>query len=109
MWKFVLTAGFGGALMYFLDPDRGRRRRNIARDRTAATVRRASWLAGRKTRYAASTAQGLAEKAVYSRDGDEPLPDEITLAHKVESEIFRDPRVPKGKININVEHGAVVL
>jgi osmotically-inducible protein OsmY len=28
---------------------------------------------------------------------------------KVESELFRDPSVPKGSININVEQGVVVL
>jgi osmotically-inducible protein OsmY len=28
---------------------------------------------------------------------------------KVETELFRDPAVPKGAINVNVEHGVVVL
>ena len=35
--------------------------------------------------------------------------DDATLVDKVESAIFRDPAVPKGQININVERGRVVL
>jgi osmotically-inducible protein OsmY len=38
----------------------------------------------------------------------EPL-DDVGLAHKVESVLFRDPHVPKAKISINAEHGAVFL
>jgi osmotically-inducible protein OsmY len=44
----------------------------------------------------------------HSHDAHEPL-DDATLAHKVESVLFRDPHVPKGRININAEHGVVVL
>jgi osmotically-inducible protein OsmY len=32
-----------------------------------------------------------------------------TLADKVESELFRDPTIPKGSLNVNAEHGTVVL
>jgi len=35
--------------------------------------------------------------------------DDATLAHKVESELFRDPSVPKGQISINAQHGVVQL
>src|SRR5438552_261287 len=109
MLRYILTAALGGALVYFLDPDKGKRRRHMARDRAAATARHTSRLVGTRVRYATSTAHGLAEKAAHSRD-EEVLPlDEATLAHKVESEIFRDPAIPKGNININVEDGVVVL
>jgi hypothetical protein len=33
----------------------------------------------------------------------------VTLAHKVETELFRDPTVPKGRMNVNAENGTVVL
>lgn len=36
-------------------------------------------------------------------------PDDVTLAHKVESEIFRASDVPKGQINVNAELGVVYL
>jgi len=35
--------------------------------------------------------------------------DDATLVDKVESAIFRDPALPKGRININAERGRVVL
>lgn len=38
----------------------------------------------------------------------EPL-DDAGLAHKVESILFRDTRVPKGRISVNAERGAVYL
>jgi osmotically-inducible protein OsmY len=38
----------------------------------------------------------------------EPL-DDATLAHKVESVLFRITRVPKGQISINAESGTVFL
>jgi osmotically-inducible protein OsmY len=36
-------------------------------------------------------------------------PDDVTLTHKVESVVFRDPKFPKGQININAEEGEVFL
>jgi osmotically-inducible protein OsmY len=39
---------------------------------------------------------------------DERLNDPA-LASKVESEVFRDEEIPKGKINVNVEYGVVYL
>jgi osmotically-inducible protein OsmY len=38
----------------------------------------------------------------------EPL-DDVALAHKVESELFRRAQVPKGQIDINAEEGVVFL
>jgi len=34
---------------------------------------------------------------------------DATLVAKVESELFRDPKIAKGRININAEQGTVVL
>lgn len=36
-----------------------------------------------------------------------PEYDDATLAQKVMSELFRDPHVPKGAINVNPENGVV--
>lgn len=47
--------------------------------------------------------------------GDEALasaitfPDDATLRDRVESELFRDPEVPKGDMNIDVAAGVVTL
>jgi osmotically-inducible protein OsmY len=35
--------------------------------------------------------------------------DDATLAHKVETELFRDRNVPKGQINVNAQDGIVQL
>jgi hypothetical protein len=35
--------------------------------------------------------------------------DDATLAQKVMTELFRDPHVPKGAINVNAENGVVLL
>jgi osmotically-inducible protein OsmY len=35
--------------------------------------------------------------------------DDATLAQKVMTELFRDPHVPKGAINVNAEKGVVLL
>jgi len=38
-----------------------------------------------------------------------PAYDDATLAQKVMTELFRDPHVPKGAINVNAENGVVLL
>jgi BON domain len=45
--------------------------------------------------------------AAAARAADRP--DDATLAHKVETEIFRSDDVPKGQINVNAELGVVYL
>jgi hypothetical protein len=59
---------------------------------------------------AGARARGRAKGFAHRLRGQaaEP-PDDITLAHKVESVVFRDPRFPKGKISINAEQGEVFL
>ena len=106
----LLTAGAAGAaLVYFFDPENGRRRRSMARDRAAAAVRRGSENLERYGRFAAGRARGAVQELAGSgAESAAPL-DDAALARKVETEVFRDSDVPKGKININVEHGKVVL
>jgi HSP20 family molecular chaperone IbpA len=106
--KLVAAAGVGAAMAYFLDPDRGRTRRIKAKDRSLATFRRLRRKAGRLGRATGAETYGLWQKATHGEPAD-PEPDDATLAHKVESEIFGDPGVPKGKINVNAEDGVVVL
>src|SRR3954453_11933989 len=35
--------------------------------------------------------------------------DDVTLTRKVETEIFRDPDAPKGRVSVNTERGVVFL
>jgi osmotically-inducible protein OsmY len=102
---FALAGAIGAALAYFFDPDNGRRRRKIAVDKAGKLARKA----GQQAQGVAAQAQGLKEKASHPSEQEKPQPDDVTLARKVESEIFRDADVPKGQINVNVEDGVVYL
>ena len=105
----ALGAALGGALAAFvLDPERGRARRAMLADRGAALARRASGEIGRFGRHAGSLAAGKLQE-VRNHGGSGAVPNDATLANKVESQLFSDPEIPKGQININVEQGTVVL
>ena len=101
----------GAALTYLFDPERGGHRRRHGREQSAGTVRhsarrlargfRASWL--QALGRARGWAHGLRRHRVTA-----PL-DDVTLAHKVESVLFRNSSVPKGRISINAEGGTVFL
>jgi osmotically-inducible protein OsmY len=84
MRKLLGVIGLTAALTYFFNPSQGARRRAMVRGRI----------------------QGLLTRA---QEGPKPQPDDVTLAHMVESELFRDEQVPKGQININAENGKIVL
>jgi osmotically-inducible protein OsmY len=105
MTKRLRFAVLGAALVYFFDPDNGKRRRKTTVKRLAGFLSRQS----RKTRALSQRADALKQKATHLREEPKPQPDDVTLARKVESEIFRDADVPKGKINVNAEDGKVVL
>ncbi len=105
MTKRLRFTALGAALVYFFDPENGKRRRKVTADRLAGFLRRQS----RKTGGLTQRAHALKQKATHLREEPKPQPDDVTLARKVESEIFRDADVAKGKININAEDGKVVL
>ena len=107
----VVTGAATAAAEYFLDPRDGKRRRNVARDRIAALVRRRSRDAAQAARYAGGVAQGVAAQATPGSgraDAEERLNDPA-LARKVESEIFRDADAPKDAVNVNAENGVIYL
>jgi osmotically-inducible protein OsmY len=99
----------GAMLAYFFDPENGRRRRAMARDRIPALFGNASKKAGSVGAAATAQATAAKQKATHLNEEEKPQPDDVTLAHKVETEIFRDADIPKGRINVNAENGKVVL
>jgi osmotically-inducible protein OsmY len=103
--SLLLGAAGGAAFLYFLDPDSGARRRNATRDRAAAKLRQGEQAA----RAASSQAYGVTQKVASLKENDKPQPDDVTLARKVESEIFRDADAPKGSVNVNAVDGVVTL
>ena len=100
----------GALLEYFLDRTAGRRRRHKARDRAMSRLRRGERRAAMRARRTESHALGIARRTFNAarRGQREPL-DDVALAHKVESELYRRARVPKGQISINAEDGVVFL
>src|SRR5919204_1690665 len=110
--RLVLIAGSGlcsACLMYLLDPERGRRRRNMARDRVMARWRR-MWRAGISAwRGAAADAYGASHRMIHLVPRETDVSDDETLRQRVESQLFRDRNIPKGNLNITTEHGTVIL
>jgi BON domain len=102
------AAAIGAVLAYFLDPDRGRSRRAETADRAAGLMRRGARRVGRGARYVRATASGIGRR-LGRADAAHERPNDATLAHKVESEVYRDPTIPKGRMNVNAENGIVVL
>jgi osmotically-inducible protein OsmY len=100
----------GVLLAYFLDPKAGRRRRHTARDRAMSRVRRGERRAAARARRGESHALGIARRTLNAARPRHREPfDDVTLARKVESELYRRARVPKGHISINAEEGLVFL
>ena len=98
--------GLGAALMYFLDPDRGKRRRALVRDKFEAAGNKASDYAGKMGRDIRNRTYGMvAETKSLFR------PDDVTddvLADRVRAKLGRYP-VHIGSINVRTHDGVVTL
>ena len=101
-----LSAGLTGWFVGFLFD---RRRRKLLANRTGSFTRHKIRAARRGGHFAAAWLHGRVMRATHLRERPKPQPDDATLAQKVESEVFRAADVPKGKINVNAEHGVVYL
>jgi osmotically-inducible protein OsmY len=111
MFKILFGAAIGAAAAWFLDPNDGTRRRNVVRDKTMKYAQRGREEAARKATYAGTAVKGKVTSAAPGT-GREPAEERLNdpaLKAKVESEIFRDPEVPKGRVSVSVEEGVVSL
>lgn len=100
----------GALLAYFLDPKSGRRRRHTARDRATSRLRRGGRRAAARARRTQSHAVGIARRTRNAARPRHREPfDDVTLARKVETEIFRDSDAPKGDISVDVQGGIAYL
>ena len=99
----------GAALEYFLDPAAGRRRRHAARDHALSRARRGERHALARVRRAEAHAAGIARRTLNARRRHAEPVDDVTLAHRVESQLYRRAGVAKGHISINAEEGVVFL
>jgi gas vesicle protein len=108
MGVFALGGAVGALLAYFFDPENGKRRRHVTVDRTAGVFRSGGRQAARAGRGVAAEAYGVSQKVQHLKEEPKDF-DDATLADKIRSEVFRDPDVPKGKLNVNVQNGIVQL
>jgi osmotically-inducible protein OsmY len=108
MRVLALGGALGALLAYFFDPQGGRGRRHLAVDRTAAFFRSGRRRAARAGRGVAAEAYGVSQKVRHRKQEPKDF-DDATLADKIRSQVFRDPAVPKGNVNVNVQNGVVQL
>jgi osmotically-inducible protein OsmY len=102
----LFAAGVATArLASYLD----KRRRHIARDRAAAATRDLAHAADRRARYAAGIVKGALQETATPLRREQREYDDVTLARKVESELFRPADAPKDAVSINVHNGIVEL
>ena len=106
--KFLFGVVVGTVAALFFDPQQGRRRRALVADRTAGLFRRTGRRAEQAGRGVGARIYGMSQHVQHLKEEPKDL-DDVTLARKVETEIFRDPDVPKGQIDVNVQEGIVQL
>jgi osmotically-inducible protein OsmY len=82
---------------------------NEATQRTVGIARSGVRLGERLGRRVVSEAFGLVERVRHLRQEPKVGMDDVTLARKVESEVFRAADSPKGDVDVNVVEGVVYL
>jgi osmotically-inducible protein OsmY len=109
-WIAPLATAGGVLAAFFFDPVSGRRRRAELGMRVPGFFRRRQRQAARLGRRVSSDVYGLKQRVAHR--GHRPTEGRLNdpaLARKVETEIFRDPQVPKGNINVQAHDGVVEL
>jgi hypothetical protein len=105
----LASGAIGAVVTYFMDHDRGRRRRHVLRDRSLARWRRLGRAMARRWRGAAAETYGMSHRFIHLVPRSTEVADDETLRQRVESQLFRDRHIPKGNLNITCEHGMVIL
>jgi uncharacterized membrane protein len=102
----LAAVGLGATAMYFLDPDRGRRRRHLMRDKIVHAARETGAGIGATRRDLANRAEGLA--AVARRQLQSDRPDDVVVVGRVRAELGRVVSHP-GAVEATSEQGRVTL
>jgi osmotically-inducible protein OsmY len=104
--KFISGFVVGAGFMYLLDPNSGRRRRALIRDRMAATRHDIEDTTAAKAEFVKDKAQGvMAETRAVLKDEEV---DDHTLEDRVRSELGRVTR-HMGTIHVSAADGRVTL
>ena len=103
---FGAGLGLGTGLMYLLDPDRGKRRRALLRDKCAWAARKTGDGVGVTARDLRNRTQGIVTE-IQSQFSSEPV-DDSKLVERVRSKLGRAVSHP-GVIQVSAQDGAVTL
>jgi uncharacterized membrane protein len=103
----VGAAGVGAALAYFLDPDRGERRRHLLADQVIHATKVTGDAIGVTKRDITNRSRGLAA-GVRGRLADRDDDDDIVITDRIRSALGRLISHP-GAIEVEVENGRAVL
>jgi uncharacterized membrane protein len=106
-WALLAGAGLGAGLMYALDPDRGKRRRAMLRDKANHALNELDALLGSSTRDLAQRTQGMLAEMRGAIGGAGNADDE-RVASRVRTEIGRVVSHPRA-IDISVTEGVVLV
>jgi hyperosmotically inducible protein len=96
----------GAAIMYYFDPEGGRRRRALARDKGVGAGQDVGEFARTRAKRAADQVQGAVART-RARVMDEPVDDD-RLRERIRSKLGRLVEHP-GAVNVQVNDGHVVL
>ena len=102
----LAALGLGATAMYLLDPQRGRRRRHLMRDKLVHAAKETGGALGTASRDLSNRAGGLA--AVTRRRLRRDDADEVVLVERVRSALGRAAS-HAGAIDVSAEHGGVTL
>jgi hypothetical protein len=102
---FVVGAG----LAYMFDPQSGKRRRHVLRDRSAALLRGLGRRSVRRAKYVAGHAEGVAAQAAGAVSRQAEDADDATVKDRILSQAFREAGVNTGDVAVDVADGIATL
>jgi hypothetical protein len=103
----VALAAGSMAAAFLLDPDKGKARRIEVVERSRHVARTTGRRVRREVRYALHTVRARTEHLINGRPPD--FADDRTLLDRVESELFVNRSIPRGKLTFEVEGTTVIL
>ncbi|HVM41013.1 MAG TPA: BON domain-containing protein [Acidimicrobiia bacterium] len=98
--RMLVASSAGAAVSYFFDPQQGRRRRNVARDKIRSRMRRGIETAERRADDVAGRLEGVKYR-ITPRQGDGVEVSGPLLADKVRSEVLGDSPFRDFVINVD--------
>jgi hypothetical protein len=104
--NLVRAAALGAAAMYLLDPDRGRRRRAVARDKARSTVHQSGQFLSAASSDARARLQGLRAMTRRIASGRPSTPDDAVLVARVRARLGRLVAHPHA-VNVTADDGNV--